>query len=41
MSKPIWIGTAPFCDPSPNQCEQTPGYVKTGEDKCGDGNCCW
>jgi len=36
-----WVGTAPFCDPNPSQCEATPGYIATGKDKCGNGACCW
>lgn len=41
MSKSFWIGTAPFCDPHPDQCEKTPGFVAIKKDKCGDGACCW
>jgi len=37
----FFVGTAPFCDPQPEQCEKTPGYVADGYSKCGSGNCCW
>ena len=38
----FWIGSAPFCKPSPSQCAARPGYKYSGvKDKCGDGSCCW
>jgi hypothetical protein len=36
-----YIGTAPFCKGTSNQCKLTPGYVYGGKDDCGDGSCCW
>ena len=41
MSNKFWIGTAPFCNPHPDQCEKTPGYKAVDTDKCGDSSCCW
>jgi len=41
MNKPFWIGTAPFCKPSEDQCYDTPGYIPGDKSKCGDGSCCW
>ena len=36
-----WIGTGPFCNPHPSQCEQTPGYIATDTSTSGDGSSCW
>jgi hypothetical protein len=40
MTEAKFIGTAPFCDPNPLQCERTPGFAAAGKTKCGDGSCC-
>lgn len=37
----FYLGTAPFCDPNPKGCEETPGYVYDGKSKSGDGASCW
>jgi len=35
-----FIGTAPFCSPSPYACGKLPGYVPGESSDCGDGSCC-
>jgi hypothetical protein len=37
----FWIGSAPFCDPDPSQCQITPGYQPVATSKSGDGHRCW
>lgn len=34
-------GSAPFCNGSKYDCDKIPGYVYAGDEKCGDGSCCW
>lgn len=41
MADHYWLGTAPFCNAKPSDCESTPGYVFAEYSSIGDGASCW